>query len=253
MSLRAPAKSERVVARTSFPSPCMLRLREPCGHDELALDGIDTRAAVGLLDRLVEPAACVTDLSASDRDALLATLYRGLWGDRIVATRICDACDAPYDLSFTLSGLQRQIEDQREATRVTGPRAVLAADGWQLYLPDAAQEEEAAAQGMAAGASQLARMIAPDAGTVALDARLEAVAPLIDVDLDIACAECGHAATARFDIQSFALQRLLDEREEILAQVHALAGNYGWSLTEILGLARSLRRSFAERVGGGLA
>jgi hypothetical protein len=71
---------------------------------------------------------------------------------------------------------------------------------------------------------------------------------LIDVDLEAACAECGQAAVARFDIQSFVLQRTLYQREGVLSEVHALAGAYGWSLNEILGLPRSLRRSLAERL-----
>jgi len=76
-------------------------LREPQGGDELALAGIDTHSAVQLLDRLIDAPPCSTaQLSASDRDGLLAALHRSLWGDRIVSSLKCAACGAMFDLSF---------------------------------------------------------------------------------------------------------------------------------------------------------
>ncbi len=248
---------ERVLLRHVAQQPVFARLRELRGSDELAVQGVDTRAAVQLLDRLLDrdrgldatPRAAA-DLSASDRDALLAALHRATWGDRITSSLRCPACGEMVDLSFELSALQRQLQPKPAAVQVDGLRALHNAQGKAYALPDASTEEAAATLGLQAGMASLQASIAgadaPDAA--ALGAELEALAPLLDVELDAACAECGASQLVRFDIQSFTLQRLLDERERLLGEVHALAGGYGWSLDEIVSLPRSLRRSLAARL-----
>lgn len=230
--------------------PALARLREPRGEDELSLEGVDTFCAVRLLDRLLEPDTLgeglgAADLSASDRDALLAGLHRSLWGDRIVGTLHCAGCGQPYDMSFELSALQRHLAPQ-PAPGPAGLRG-LQLDSETLTLPSAQEELAAAERGPAAGAPALAQGVAgrelrPEE-TDTLAAELEAQAPLLDVELDAPCSECGQAQQAHFDVQSYTLQRLLDEREAVLGELHVLARAYGWGLGELLGLRRSLRRS----------
>jgi hypothetical protein len=241
--------SERIAFRHAAPAPCAGRLREPQGHDELAVSGADTRAAVHLLDRLLDTGSAA-QLSASDRDAALAALHRARWGDRIVASLDCPACRAPYDLSFELSELQRQLWKAGEQARVAAPRELLDASGVQWRLPTFDDEEAAAQLGIDAGCAQLLALSTGQSGADrdAAGQRLEALAPLLDVDLEARCTECGDAQLARFDIQSFVLQRMLDEREAVLGEVHALARGYGWSLHEILSLPCSLRRSLVQRL-----
>lgn len=245
-------RGERIALR-QLPVAATVRLRELRGDDELSVEGVDTRCAVELLERLLgSPGFRAAHLCASDRDALLAALHRSVWGDRIVSSLRCPACEAMYDLSFALSRLQRELAAAVPAHRVTAPNC-LEAEGRSYRLPALAEEEAAAAQGLAAGRADLARRAVDsddDAQAVAL---LESMAPLLDVDLDTVCAECGHSQSARFDVQSFVLQRMLDEREHLLAEVHALAGAYGWSLAEILSLARSTRQALAQRLSGAQA
>lgn len=258
-----PSASERVPLRHAAGRQLLVRLREPLGSDELALAGVDTRAAAALLDRLMEDGpSSAGELSASDRDGLLCALHRQLWGDRILSTLECEACGALYDLSFGLGALQRQLATESEATAVEAPRVLCDAQGRRYRLPSAAEEDVAAQHGLSEGRAQLRALVAGEAPLVggdddgagtesaALAARLEAVAPLVDVDLDANCAECGAARQARFDIQSFVLQRLLDEREELLGEIHAIAGSYGWSLHDIVSLPRGLRRTLAQRLAG---
>ncbi len=238
--------SERAVPITGGRLPPFVKLREPTGHDELALSGIDSEAAVAFLDRLTQPALATGDLATSDRDMLLAMLHRGLWGDRIVSTLDCAACETPYDIDFNLSALQASLAASREPTVALGPREVADGEGRRYLLPTAAEETAAAIAGDGEG---LAAAIAPEIPSPTLNQRLEALAPIIDVDLDASCAECGHRSSVRFDIQTFTLQRLLDERESLLAAVHVIASAYGWSLDEILTLPRVSRRQFADRLG----
>jgi len=235
---------ERVVPSVGLGWPSSVRMRTPSGRDELALGGVDTRAAAQFLDRLVEPGLETGKMAASDRDRLLAALHRGLWGDRIMSSLPCAACGALFDLSFELSGLERALDAARVPAIPVGERAI-EAEGVRYVLPDA-DAEEAAALGGAEGRAALLRSISEE--TDGLEGQLEGLAPILDVDLEAVCAECGHQAAVRFDIQTFTLQRLLDEREALLAQVHAIAAGYGWSLEEILGLERSLRQRLAERL-----
>jgi hypothetical protein len=245
------AWNERIALRHAAQASRGARLREPQGHDELAVSGADTRAAVQLLDRLLDGGGAA-ELSASDRDAALAALHRARWGDRILTSLACAACGALNDLSFQLSALQRQLWQDSEEARVTAPRQLDDAQGGHWRLPGADDEDAAAQLGVAAGRAQLLALVtgAPQADAQAAGLRLEALAPLLDVDLEAHCTDCGHAQLARFDIQSFVLQRLLDEREGVLGEVHALASGYGWSLHEILSLPCSLRRSLVQRLAG---
>lgn len=230
--------------------PLAIRLREPRGRDELGVEGIDTRSALELIDRLAEgDGAAAAGLCAADRDALLAALYRLLWGDRVLSTLTCEGCGSPFDLSFDLSALQHQLYAGVTEWPVTGERRVTAADGRTRLLPSGAEELSVAALRLEAGLAELAALCGGDpAGIESLSADLEAAAPILDLDLDAACPECGHAQLARFDLQSFLLQRLLGERGLLLREVHALAAVYGWSLEEILGLPRSTRRAFAQLI-----
>lgn len=247
---RTVPRGERVALQHLSVAKTVVRLRELRGDDELSVDGVDTRCAVGLLERLLAPTDLhAAQLSASDRDALLAALHRSVWGDRVVSSLRCPACEAMYDLSFALSVLQRELAAAVPAHRVVAPNC-LEAQGRPYRLPTLDEEEDAAALGLAAGRAQLAGVACgPDADAQAV-ASIEAMAPLLDVDLDTVCAECGHAQRARFDVQSFVMQRLLDEREHLLAEVHALAVGYGWSLAEILSLARGTRQALVQRLGG---
>lgn len=243
--------NERVPLRHASAQSLFARLREPHGEDELALAGVDTRSAVQFLDRLLDTAPySAGQLSASDRDGLLAALHRTLWGDRIVSSLACSACGEMYDLTFELSVLQRQLMQAAEGTRVAAPREIEDESGQHFRLPSAEEEDAASQLGLAAGCARLLSAITGKEGAKVHDIgeRLEKLAPLIDVDLDTTCHECGHDQLARFDIQSFVLQRLLDEREDVLGEVHALASGYGWSWHDIVSLPRSLRRSLVQRL-----
>lgn len=230
-------RTESVLLRHPGPdAPPAATLREPDGHDEMAVDGVDTACTIALLGRLlVSPKINATTLSACDRDALLAALHRECWGDRIVSTLICANCASRFDVSFQLSDLQRHLAEYRAAEYVP------------CRVPGGQDEIAAAAHGASQGAVNLARAcdVGPEDLERASDS-LAARAPIVDLELAATCTECGHAQGAHFDLQSFLLQRLLNERGALLAEIHALAGAYGWSLHDILSISRSTRRALSE-------
>ena len=234
-------RGERVALVAGFggTGSCSLALGEVRGRDELAVDGIDTRAAVALLDRLIDTGrGSAATLCAGDRDALFVALHRSLWGDRITATLCCAACGEKFDMSFMLSVLQAHLAAQRPADAVAP------------QVPRATDEIEAAALGPEAGVARLAERL----GIAAVDLdevsdAMQAHFPLLDLELDTPCPECGHGQTGHFDLQSFLLLRLIGERPQLYAEIHALASGYGWSLREILALPRGTRRALANTIG----
>jgi hypothetical protein len=248
-------RTEPVLLRHLRTSPAVhVSLSEPTGRDELAVDGVDTRSAVALLARLladspVEAAA----LTAADRDALLAALHRHCWDDRIVATLTCTACARPFDLSFELSAVQRHLAAPDSGWRAAGQGRVTRADGRSFLVPQGRDEIAAGALGRDTAVAAL--LVAAEVASEDIDlasAALDAAAPFLDIDLDAECAECGHQQRAHFDLQSYLLQRVLNERDALFGEVHVLASVYGWSLDDILTLPRATRRSFAAIAGESL-
>lgn len=229
--------STALVAGFHVAGPTRLALAEIRGHDELAIDGIDTRAAIGLLDRLIDPSiGSAMALCASDRDSLFVALHQSLWGDQINATLDCSACGEKFDLSFPLSSLQAHLWAQRPSEDTPS-------------VPLGKDELAAAEKGVVQGVEQLSAQLG--IGFDQLDVACETLQkhfPLLDVEFDTACAECGHLQQASFDIQSFLLLRLIGERPRLYVEIDALAAVYGWSLQEILSLTRSTRRALTARV-----
>ena len=210
----------------------VVALREPSGEDEMMVEGVDTLCAIALLGRLLGDAGVDPKrMAAADRDALLAALHRQCWGDRIVSSLTCAACAKPFDISLRLSELEKHL---RSAPGDPAP----------FTVPLGEDELAAAAHGPCEGALRLAEACGAKAEDIERASEaLAAAAPIVDLDLAARCAECGHEQPAHFDLQSFVLQRLLNERPALLVEIHALAATYGWSLTEILSLARSTRRA----------
>ena len=185
-------------------------------------------------------------LCAADRDALLSALHRRLWGDRILSSPTCVGCGAPFDLSFRLSDMQRHLHSSAVDWSLTGERQVSRDQGRARRIPCGVDELAAAEQGPTEGPAALAALCGDaSADLSALADDLEEAAPILDLDLDAACPECGQDQSVRFDIQSWLLGRIIGERDRLLGEIHTLASAYGWSLREILDLPRGTRRSLS--------
>ncbi len=225
VTLRATPDAER-------PAP-RITLGDLRGSDEIALSGIDTQAAVRLLDRLIGSGggdAAARTLSASDRDRLLAALHRDAFGDIINATPSCAQCRERFDVSFSLSELQRHLDAG-------------SAPGQGIHPPTAADEIAAADLPWDAGLAQL-RAAAADAPADAL----AAAAPIVDLELEARCPECGFVQPASFDLQTFTLTALLNDRPALIQEIHLLASVYGWALHDILALSRADRRALVSAI-----
>lgn len=245
----------RRVPLTCSERPGYAYLRELRGDDEEAVDDVDTWTAIGLVDRLLvdAPGAAVRPgearrLCAADRDRILAAIYVRELGARIQATPTCPACGKTFDVEFRLDELIGTIEPSYDGVARVGDGKFALDDGTCFRIPSGEDEliSSAARDPSAALIERCVERGAIDAER--LGALLEQLAPVIDLAIDVACAECGHAHEVRFDVQSFLLGRILAERTLRATEIHRIARSYGWSLAEILSMPRNRRRSYVDLV-----
>jgi hypothetical protein len=250
--------SDHVVLRSS-PQARVLRLRELNGFDERSVDDISTDTAIRLLDALVcadtagSAVQSVADLTASDRDRLLAAVYKAAFGDSIESTLTCRRCGNRFELQFSLAELLATIErnhDGLEADRY--PDDTYRLPGTPRFrLPTGHDERAVAILPFAEAERELLRRCVVDGPAENPEAVQEAlgrVAPLIDVDLVARCVECGAEHAVHFDIQSYLLLALANGHRRLIVDVHRLAAAFHWNLGEILSLPRGDRRALVDLV-----
>jgi hypothetical protein len=235
-------------------------LRELRGHDEDSVEGTDSEAAIALLDRLLidAPDAALgsgqaAELTVPDRDRLLAAVQVATFGPRIESTVRCRACGQPFDLDFRLDLLlERLVPEPAAIALADGHGLFRLPDGRRFRLPRGIEERMARCVPRDEMEAELLRRCvvegppSDDLGAVAR--ALREVGPLVDLEVEASCPECGHAQGVRFDLQHFVLKRILDERRLRALEVHRLARAYHWALAEILELPRSRRRLFVELI-----
>jgi len=238
---------------------CWVRLRDITGHEERGINGTGTDDALQLLDALLLPVLGegipprADDLVAADRDRLLVALYRQIFGDRIGSTLTCDNCSRPFDIDFSLRDLAITLESRppNPAFVALNPNLFQAAEGWRFRLPVGRDERAVVALPAAVAESTLLERCclaetgaAPDSDR--LQAALEEVAPLFEFELKGNCPECGRLHSLQFDIQTFLLSSLLQEKTRLFSEIHRLAKAYGWGLNDVLSLSRIERRRLVE-------
>lgn len=83
----------------------------------------------------------------------------------------------------------------------------------------------------------------------AADAGLEALDPMAEFTLDVACAVCGHAWNVPLDIGVLLWEEVAARARGLLSEVHQLARAYGWSEAEILALSEQRRAAYLDLAG----
>ncbi len=233
-------------------------LRELTGIEEQSVAGTHVAEAIALIDRLLVPGhradAAAHTLVSADRDRLLAAVYQATYGDRIKSTLECAACEAPYDMDFSLAGF---VGHTYASTTI--PTATRQADGsyvldsgLHLRLPTGTDELAVMGQDEATAIAQLLTRCLLQGDLKAAEAEaqevLAAVAPMLQTEMAASCPECGHGMSVLFDMQTYLLQSLLQDQERLSWEVHRLATAYSWSLQEILQLPRSMRKRYTALI-----
>lgn len=251
----------QIQLRPGLPGGRWACVRSLFGHDEALIDGTSPLEATVLLDRLLveTPGTSVGpgrawDLAISDRDRLLATIYMQCFGDRIESCVPCRDCDRAFDLSFSLRGLIDNLYN-REGLSTTGPDEqgiYTLADGRRFRLPTAADQRNVLGlEAEPAITALLERCVVegdPGADPETLQAAMDEVGPILDVDFEVTCPECGTGQGVRFDIQTYLLRALAHEKLFLTREVHRIATVYGWGLQEILNLPRDDRRTYVRLI-----
>jgi hypothetical protein len=250
-------------------------MRALTGRDELELGELAPGAITDLLGRMLVavPGAALglPDLARAtiaDRDRLVAGLYAQAFGDRIESRIECGGCRQSFEVAFSLSALISDLDERaQDAARRYAPAGSGPGDdgfyelgeGVRFRLPTVADERALAALPRADAADDrvfsgalLERCVRMDAGEAraipiaAVEAAMEAVAPVLSLELPVRCALCDAAQGVDFDLIHFLLAALARERPLLVREIHALASAYRWSFAEIVGLPRELRRAQVE-------
>ena len=234
-----------------------VKLRELTGNIERAVSSTSTADAMCLIDSLIVGELGrrqAKDLTASDRDRLLAMIYQQAFGDRIESTLTCAVCSQPFDIDFSIEELMTSLFEHRSSSyQVLEDGRIETSDGISFRLPTGG--DELAIVGLSpddASSTLLERCIgeSPSLEQDAFEELLDEIAPLLDLDLAASCPECGQPHSVEFDIQSYLLGAILGERRQLLSAIHRLASAYQWPLDEILSLTRSERRSLVDMIEG---
>ena len=129
-------------------------LREITGIVEQQVSGTTTVDTIQLLERLIVeiPGSLQRDdlvqLTAYDRDRLLAAIYSRIYGDRVDSSVICEACGEAFDLNFKLADLMDTLRSSSDTKLIETQtdNSFLLPEGIHFRLPTA--EDEFSVTGM---------------------------------------------------------------------------------------------------------
>ena len=228
-------------------------LRSLNGADEMAVENTGTKNLISFIESLMQPAATGNKINAAqivtaDRDRLLALLYISMYGTRIESTLSCTACRQKFDLDFSLDELLRHY--QPAAVSANGQYEV--EPGISFRLPNGEDEMMINAFTGAKAERQLLERCLLE-GNVETDnekvqLKMAEVAPVLSMEMQAICPECGNEQQVQFDMQSFFLTKLKQERPGLIREIHNIASQYHWSQQEILSLPRNLRKQYAALI-----
>ncbi len=240
-----------LITRNGHGHDVAMQVAAACGSDEMQFGaGSGAGEAIGLLRRIVQPGdglpSGFDSLDVSHVDRLLAAVYTLLYGDAAECRLTCAQCRTGFEFTLSLAELIRVQDAERPGP--TGPDGYWTLPDGQRVRPPTLGDVAATTQGRA-----LVERLT-DAGVVsdpdAVADWLETAAPVLSIDLDAACPNCGHVAAVRFDIAAYLAARLAGERPFLMREIHLIAARYGWSRAEILGLGRDERRAYATMIEG---
>jgi hypothetical protein len=208
--------------------------------------------AVAVAARAAEADADVLEWTIGRRDALLLQVHSAVFGSVIELVTTCPACDEALELTIAVddvlcahgdAGAEHELVDGdvRIVFRLPSSADLLAV----AAIADIAEARVAlAARCVVDGAAQL-----PERAVAALAARVAELDPQADIELALECAECGHGWTVPFDVADHMWRRIDARARTLVAEVTALAGAFGWSEAEILGLPADRRHLYLDLVG----
>lgn len=236
-------------------------LRRPTGADELALverlaGASAAERVTALLARCVEQLGgqaggvqAVRELTVGDREALLLSLRRAAFGERLLISVRCNGCEQLMDIDLSVRDLlvapYAEVADSHELPLAAGEKI-------RFRLPTGADQEAAAAAATAVDGARLLEqrcVLGPAqarelADVERLGAEMARLDPQAEVKLAATCPGCSAPVDVLLDAATVLLDELTAEADTLFREVHALARHYHWSEAEILGLELPRRRRY---------
>lgn len=237
------------------PGAVGVYLRGLRGADEMAIENTGTPVLISLLESLMQGGVmgnkkiAAAQIVTADRDRLLALLYISMYGAKVESTVTCTACAQKFDLNFSLDELLRHYQP---AAAVSDNGRYQLEPGISFRLPNG--EDELYINGLTGTEAErqlLERCLLEgnaETDNEKVQLKMAELAPVLSMDMQAVCPECGHTQQVQFDMQSFFLTKLKQERPMLISEIHNIATQYHWSQQEILSLPRSLRKQYAALI-----
>jgi hypothetical protein len=247
-----------ILVRLSPFSPVpAVYLREMNGSDEKEVTDCTSYSALKLVSNLITlpekngEAVAAGQLPLSDRDYLLYLTYKNTYGGRISSSIKCADCGKPYDIDFSLDDF---VVDRRKTIAYgvhVDESGYFLLDDMKIRLPRGEDELAVAAfPSELIGNALLSRCVPnfSQSDTERIGRVMEEAGPILSSDFPVQCPECGSEQLTRFDMQSYVLTQIMNDRGKLISEIHAIALAYGWPLVDILLLPRSERKTFARLI-----
>lgn len=237
-----------------------VRWRPPTGHDDvlLAESANGLAAAVAWLGRSVTDAedqpVDVVALPVGDVDRLVVARRAEARSDRFVAEACCARCDAPIDVTFSLSAYaeHRRPRPARGAAPIAAGRWRLRSAPVDFRVPTAA--DVLSVQGDSRPRAALLRACVRGEVTAAVAAAVERamarLAPTLSGSVAGQCPECAAVTPIDLDARELCFAELRYHAAGVHEDVHLIASTYGWTEDVILALPSERRRRYAGFLAG---
>jgi hypothetical protein len=206
-----------------------------------------------------DEAEALPRLSLGERDARLLALHRATFGDRMDCLANCPRCGATVELALSSDALHQPTADLPALVRHDGIDIVVRSlDSRDLAAAAEAPDQDAAERLLferavvsASGAGgELSPTALPEGARAAVADLLAARDAAADIELRLACTECGAQWDAVLDVGRFVWTEVESEARRLLTEVGLLARSYGWSEAAILDMSAYRRRFYLELSGG---
>ncbi len=193
-------------------------------------------------------------LPIGERDYKLLQLRRRLFGERLTNVAHCPQCEARLEWEMDARTLQVHTPSTPSDTRTF--HFEHEGDTVTFRLPNSEDVLEALSDGN--GSSEetvLQRCVQAEDPTgkpgkmseslrQAISRAMADKDPQADLQIDLACPDCGHAWSLSFDILPYLWEEVHDRALRTLRDVAVLAARFGWPEHEILSLSRYRRNLY---------